>query len=201
MEKFGLNSERLNLVLAVCAILISGASFYATYLQAESAENQVRAMTLPLVRFEHSNFDSELNERAVTFSLNNSGVGPAIVQGVEFVYGESRHSSLPALYRACCEMEYESYQQFQSEMLSRESVDILDGGMFTRPIDEFVIPGQSEYQFLGLYRATGNSAFWDKLDQIRWRLGISICYCSMLGDCFEHDGENRSIEIPSCDAF
>ena len=45
----GISSQRLNLILALCAILISAASFYATYLQADSAEKQVKAMTLPLI--------------------------------------------------------------------------------------------------------------------------------------------------------
>ena len=31
-------TERLNLIFALCAVLISGASFYATYLQASAAE-------------------------------------------------------------------------------------------------------------------------------------------------------------------
>lgn len=31
-------TERLNLIIAVCAVLISGASFYTTYLQANAAE-------------------------------------------------------------------------------------------------------------------------------------------------------------------
>ncbi|MFC1690280.1 hypothetical protein ACFL07_11610 [Pseudomonadota bacterium] len=57
------SSERLNFIIAVCAILISGASFYATFLQANSAEQQVKAMTWPLIEFTHSNFDVETGEK------------------------------------------------------------------------------------------------------------------------------------------
>ncbi len=98
-----IKSETLNLIIAICAILISGASFYATYLQAQSAERQVQAMTLPVIQFDHGNYDSDLDLGAISFTLKNAGVGPAIVDGIDLVYKEQRFDGVNAFFRACCE--------------------------------------------------------------------------------------------------
>jgi len=70
-----MSSDRLNFILVLCAILISAASFYAIYLQANSAEKQVKVMTLPLLQFEHGNYDKEKVLRAIYFYIKNAGVG------------------------------------------------------------------------------------------------------------------------------
>ena len=81
-RRASVSSEQLNFILAVCAILISAASFYAVYLQANSAERQVNAMTLPLIQFSHGDYDTERDTRSIYFSLENAGVGPAIINSV-----------------------------------------------------------------------------------------------------------------------
>ena len=82
----GLSTERLSLVLAICAILVSVASFYATYLQADSAKKQVKAMTLPLLQFHHGNYAEQDDKQRLTFGLKNAGVGPAIIKSVMLKY-------------------------------------------------------------------------------------------------------------------
>ena len=41
---FFLRTENINFIVAISAVLISAASFYATYLQADAANKQVKAM-------------------------------------------------------------------------------------------------------------------------------------------------------------
>ncbi len=72
----GISSERLNLILALCAILISAASFYATYLQADSAEKQVKAMTLPLIQFTSGSWDSGEKISKLTLGLKMRALAP-----------------------------------------------------------------------------------------------------------------------------
>ena len=57
-RKAWFTNERLNLFLALCAI-ISAASFYATYLQANAAERQVKAATWPWLEVMTGNYDEE----------------------------------------------------------------------------------------------------------------------------------------------
>lgn len=193
-----ISTESVSIVVAICAILISAASFYATYLQAQSAERQVRAMTLPLIRFEHSNFDSQLNERAISFTLTNAGVGPAIIKNVEFLVEDESFSNVRRYFAACCSSEFEAYQAFESELEQQEEVDILDGGMITRPLGDVVIPGQSRYTFLQLYRSDQYGQFWDKLDQERFGAQLRMCYCSLLDECYIYDTNGTVSETTFC---
>jgi len=58
-RKAWFTNERLNLFLALCAIIISAASFYATYLQASAAERQVKAATWPWLEVMTGNFNEK----------------------------------------------------------------------------------------------------------------------------------------------
>ncbi|MDO8291001.1 MAG: hypothetical protein Q7T44_17440 [Parvibaculum sp.] len=192
-----LTPQRLNFVIAVCAILISAASFYATFLQASAADKQVRAMTLPLIQFEHGNYDENLNQRGIYFRLKNAGVGPAMVRSVKMAYRGEEYSQIEAYFRACCGDSYELYEQAQKEFATGE-YSALDGGMLTSILTDFIVAGQSDYMFLQLDYGDMSSAFWDKLNQERWSLKLDVCYCTLLDDCFISQGSGQITEIKSC---
>jgi len=86
LKNKGFTSEKLNFVLAFCAVLISAASFYATYLQAEAADKQVKAMTLPLLQYGTGNYKEEDREDIIYFTINNAGVVPALIKRLRFKY-------------------------------------------------------------------------------------------------------------------
>ncbi|MEI8643908.1 hypothetical protein P4S60_16800 [Pseudoalteromonas sp. Hal040] len=68
-HKAWFTNERLNLFLALCAIIISAASFYATYLQASAAERQVKAATWPWLEVMTGNFNEEKILKKLLFTL------------------------------------------------------------------------------------------------------------------------------------
>jgi len=169
-NKAGLSSEKLNLVIALCAILISAASFYATYLQADAAERQVKAMTLPLIQFSHGNWDKIKQSKTLQFSLVNGGVGPAIIKNVEFKYKNKSFSSANSFYLDCC---------LEKEPSQKNTVNAL-----TTPVVNTIIAGQSTLQFIEIDKVKNDITFWDKLNNERHYLTLKICYCSMLGECY-----------------
>lgn len=199
MIKF--TSDSLNLIIAVCAILISAASFYATFLQADSAERQVRAMTMPLIQFEHNNYDPSQNQRSITLILKNAGIGPAIVRDIDLVYENSPHKVVGRLFKQCCGAEYEEYESALEQKALLKEIDVFDGGIITRPLKDTVIPGQSDYTFLQVYPSESSNVFWDKLNQERFKIAIEICYCSLLDDCFKSDINQNITEVESCNAI
>lgn len=191
-----IDADTLSLIIAVCAILISAASFYATYLQAQSAERQVKAMTMPLLRFTHGNYDEETGKQIITFGLKNAGVGPAVLKNVAFVYHGHVYSEPSGFFRACCLDEATSYRDRISEINS-EGTLIPEGSIVTSPLDGVIIPGQSEYDFFGLGLAPVSEALWRKINTERWNLSVSVCYCSMLDDCFASKGDSVTA-VASC---
>ncbi len=174
-----ISSERLNFVLAVSAILISGASFYATYLQAISAEKQVKAMTMPLIQFSHGNYDDEEDRKAITFKLANAGVGPAVIRNVSFNYQNAEYASPSDFFNACCEVEW---RNFKSKLDPNK--EVYEDGLFSSPLVDSTIPGQSEYEFQKIYYSDVSKELWNKLNEERWDLELEVCYCSLLDECY-----------------
>ncbi len=195
LKRLFLNKEALGIVIAVCAILISAASFYATYLQAKAAEKQVKAMTMPLLRFVHGNYDSERQANALSFSFENAGVGPALLQGINIYYKDKVYNGFDQFIGACCKVEWESYREATSDMLVE---DITQGGMVTSPLKSVIIPGQQDYGFLRFYRHESSEALWDKINDERWNIEVEVCYCSLLDQCFLTQKGNVITEVEFC---
>jgi len=180
----GMSSEKLNLVIALCAIFISAASFYATYLQADAAERQVKAMTLPLIQFSHGNWDEERQSETLQFNLINAGIGPAIIKNVEFKYNNATYSNENSFYLACC--------------LDKDTVDKNTVFAMTNPITNSILAGQSELQFIAIEKAKNDNDFWQRLNNERHSLSLKICYCSMLEECYVTEKNGVVSPIGEC---
>ena len=154
-------------------------------------------MTLPLLQFEHGNHDPDFNRRAVTFSLKNAGVGPAIIRSVELTYRDKTYDSVDGFFNACCTTEYADYQDYAAELIAQGGSS-LEGGTMTQPLAGVILPGQSDYEFLKMYFHNRNSTFWEKLNQERWDLNLNVCYCSLVDDCFLTKDSSVITEVDSC---
>ncbi|MEM9530505.1 MAG: hypothetical protein AAGA23_06280 [Pseudomonadota bacterium] len=187
------SAVRLNFVIGLCAIAISVASFYATYLQAQSAEQQVKAMTYPLIQFYTSNYDVETKERALSFTLKNSGVGPAIIRNVEYSYdGAAVKDGIFGLLMACCE---EAMEEFRKASRKRESND---GQLVTSGDTNVILPANDVINPLYLLHNPVNAPLWEQLNVERRKMSVAICYCSLLDQCYRAESATEVEEVPSC---
>lgn len=193
----GISSDRLNFIVAVCAILISGASFYATYLQAESAEKQVKAMTMPLIQFSHGNYDIEKDLKAISFAIKNAGIGPAIIKDFSFIYKNEQYKSSNQFFNACCEKEFNSFLSTISSDTSAINLKE-DGGSSSSPLLDIIVPGQSSYSFRTIYYGSSTHDFWKKLNNERFDLKLRICYCSLLDECFISEKSGIVEQVDMC---
>ena len=191
-----ISGQRLNFLVAVCAILISGASFYATYLQANSAEQQVKAMTWPLIEFTHGNYNVETREQNLTLTLKNAGVGPAIIKTVEFNYLDKQHATLNDFLKTCCGDEYGAYVS----LVQKDPTDAANWTFTTSPVAGIILPVGGEVNFLSLLQHENNSPLWHKINSERWKLDLEICYCSLLENCYVTDKPGQVDEVATCSA-
>ncbi len=191
MSTFRLSEQKLNLTLALCAVLISIASFYATYIQANAAEQQVKAMTLPLLQYGTGNVDAQTNEPILSFSLTNGGVGPAIVKTVTFKYNGKSSTDFFDYLKDCCLKEL---KQFNS--IPRKELDLSKGGYVTSSTNNVVVPAQDKIEFYKLYKGELSENLWSKLNIERRSLKVETCYCSLLDECYltEEKGVIHSVE-------
>ncbi len=190
----------LELVLGICAILISAASFYATYLQAASAEKQVKAMTLPLMSFRHGNFDEEANLYKLSFSLVNAGMGPALIRDLAFRYQGQDYRSLMQLAQAISPKGVEAYLASEEAKAGRLEA-VAQGALMSRPVVGNVVPGQDTLVFFELYRHDINEGIYQALEQARWQVELKLCYCSLLDECYQYAAAASPRPVAQCPAI
>lgn len=183
-------SEKINFIIAVCAVLISAASFYATYLQAESSEKQVKAMTLPLLDFEHSNWDTKTNSYRLQLKITNAGAGPAILHRAEFEYQGKQFADLRAIIKACCQESYSDFLATSDVAKRRYTVNA--------PLQNAILPGLQELTFFEVVDQDNSHPFWQQFETVRFAINAKLCYCSLLGDCYQSQGITNVVEVEQC---
>lgn len=188
----GFSSQKLNLTLALCAVLISVASFYATYLQADAAEKQVKAMTLPLMQSTTGNFNDETKEKTIYFILENAGVGPALIKNISYIYKGEEYNTILDFMKACCDKERSIYHQKISKNGKKSY------GSVSSTVLNTIIPAQTKVRYFQLFHGPDSNEFWNKLDRERFEVSTKLCYCSLLDECYLTQTNGVVEPIESC---
>lgn len=181
---------QLELLIAICAVLISVASFYATFLQANAAEKQVTAMTLPLISFITGNVNMEDRSSEINYTLANKGVGPAKIETFLLSYKNKYYYSRKDYFDACCKAEFEAFKN--------RNVQLNQASLITSDPQLQFLPSGEEINYLRLAKHPDNEAFWQSLNEARRETKVTVCYCSLLDNCYWLTGNNQISETPSC---
>ncbi|UTW55543.1 hypothetical protein [Kordiimonas sp. SCSIO 12610] len=192
-----ITKDTLNLVIAVCAVLISAASFYATFLQAQSEEKQVKAATWPYLQFSSGNYDTEAEKAKIYLQVENVGVGPAIIKNFSMSYddgdakGIKKSSNVYDILLACCAPEGADRSWFAKP-------EAKAGFIVTGIVNNKIMPVGKELQVLSLELDDNNREFWDRLNNSRWKIKAEACYCSLLENCYQTDFVNEPVAVKAC---
>lgn len=180
--------DTLSMVIAVCAVIISAASFYASYVQSEAALKQVKAETWPYLQIDHGNFDTDAREHILTYEIVNAGVGPAHLKTLQLFYDGQEIGGFVSLFRACC-MEETDAADFARRSLDRA----ITGG--APPV---ILPPGKTMNIFALPKDDENTEAWFRLDAARWKITAEGCYCSLLDECFETDFIKDPVSVKAC---
>lgn len=145
-------------LVGISALFVSG---YTAYVQRQ----QVRATVWPILEYNTS------NEPMIRFTLENKGVGPAIIRHVLVtVDGQPVRNWNEALEKMLGPGGHKfSESTMKGHVLSAgESMNIL-------------IPHDDEGKPLSFEKS---SPLWAELNKDRARVAVEICYCSTLGECW-----------------
>lgn len=183
----------VEMLIAICAVLISVASFYATYLQANAAEKQVTAMTLPLMNFTFSNVDKETKDPIFTYTLSNKGVGPAKIETFFYKYKDKSYGTPKEYLESCCNDELSRFLELSREEENR-NLPIL----ITSDPQQQIVPSADEIQALRLTYHPISKDLWQALHTANKETSVEVCYCSLLDNCYWLNGTSQITETPSC---
>ncbi|BBM00735.1 hypothetical protein [Microbulbifer sp. GL-2] len=153
-----IDQQKLNLIIALCAMMISIASFYATYLQAKAANKQVKIMTMPVIQFSQSNYDLEADKPSIYFELYNVGSSPALLKDFNINYEQSTYHTAREFLNACCQQEY---QEFTKKLTDDDGASNLDkGNILTSTLSNSLMPANSKRRIFALLYGERSYDLW-----------------------------------------
>lgn len=185
--------ENLNLVLAICAIAISAASFYATYIQADAAEKQVKAATWPYLQFGSGNINEE-GELEISLNVRNGGVGPAHIKSFQLFYDDKDYKNAIEWVRGCC-----SHGAEFLDGIADTPLQTIVGRPLTGQVQNTLLSANQEQKFFIMLATEENKALWDQINRERYKLSATACYCSLLDNCYQTNFEDSPVEVNRCE--
>jgi hypothetical protein len=170
-----------HLVVGVPTLAISLIVAYGTYVQAQATQRMQQAAAWPFVAYDTSNYTPEGAHR-INLTLQNNGVGPALLGPIELRYkGEVMRSPKQLLERCC------GYRTGGNIQLATSP-----------PSDVALRPGEI-VAFLELADVPANAALLPAFERERRAIDVRACYCSIFEDCWTiHGTQSRPVPVKSC---
>jgi hypothetical protein len=166
----------LDLTIAFSAILISLISLGVAIHHGHVQQRLVAANSWPFLRFDFDNSRVPGGGQSVTYSIINSGVGPAVLKSFIVEYQGKRMRGFVELLQACCGMARDM-----------DLNKLIDSGFLgeSRPIG--VIRARDQVVLFKFLRKPENIALLDGIAAMRERVKFHACYCSIVGECWVSD--------------
>lgn len=168
----------LDMVIAGAAILISVISLIVAVSHGRTMEKLVAANSWPLLRYETSNLDDETRLPVIDLTIENAGVGPAIVKSFTVLLDGKPVRDQGELLSTCCGEPPEPRPAGQRLPGQRNVAPI------TSSVEETVVRAGERRTYLRLAHAPEIGPQWEALNKARFRVTFDACYCSVLGDCW-----------------
>lgn len=165
----------INNYATIVAVILSIVAIAVSLLEVSAMRAQQRASVWPYLSVKQSYFNNRFS-----LTIENKGVGPALMQSVDWRIGGEPVTDLDQLILDTVgedlAFSYETY------MVSNPADDVLAPGDV---VTIFAVPTRED-----------TMAF---LSAVNGKVTLNACYCSIHGDCWRVDlSENGADEVSSC---
>jgi hypothetical protein len=157
LERTTRRELRLDLIIAVSALLISAIAATTSVMQTRVFANQLSAAVWPYVSFSFTTGD-----KMVKYTLNNDGLGPAIIRSAKLTVDDKPKNTITQAFRL---VQHETHHY-------SISTSSLGAGSVIRPS-----AGVTVIDYTGPDGRALSAA-------MRARVKVTICYCSLLDQCW-----------------
>lgn len=171
----------LDMSLALSAFVVSLASLWLTVHNARTMERLVAANSYPNIDIGFDNTfdfrDGQGTRPALNLYLENSGIGPARLRTVALSFADRPAASLHALLALCCTQE---------PAVSLPQMSFWSSG------DErgAMIQAGRSLTLFAWAQAPGDPR-WARLNGLRGKVGLKVCYCSVFDECYVRESSQR----------
>jgi hypothetical protein len=179
----------LDISLALSAFFIGLISLSVAIHHGKTMDKLVASNSYPNIDIEQGN-EEDLHDglgqrRVVYIGLVNTGIGPARIRAVEVTVGGKPIADFHALLDACCTEASDGAPPKTHLFYSGD----LRGSML--PAGKFVR--------LFSWPEAAADPRWARLEALRSRVDIRVCYCSVFEECYVHDSRNTEpARISAC---
>jgi len=170
----------IDLIIALCAIIVSAASLWVALRADQTQEALLKSTVWPYLEYDTSDATQNGGKR-LAFDIRNAGVGPAIVRSFAVAYNGQYYPTLRELMAACCKV-YPSKR-------SRH-------GIFASTVHDRVIMAHEDVVFIQVLPGLSDPQSYAAIARERFHISASICYCSVLGDCWTFDSATDDQPVP-----
>jgi hypothetical protein len=157
----------LDITVACTAVIVSLASLWVALRTDRTQEALLKSSVWPYVLYDTSDATDTGTPR-LAYDVINQGVGPAIVRSFALAYDGKYVGSLRELMALCC----------QARPLT---------GIFASTVADRVIQAHETVTFIQGFPDRADLKTYEMLSAARKHVTIRMCYCSVLGECWELD--------------
>jgi hypothetical protein len=173
----------LDISLAVSAFCVSLTTLWLTMHNARTMERLVTSNSYPNVDVvfgnQHDMHDGEGVRHVLYLALENTGIGPARLRSIELSFAGQPVRNLRELLAACCTQE-------PASSLPRTSYwSVWDDRGAMLPA------GKSLELFAWPESDAAADPRFPRLEALRGRVGVRVCYCSVFNECYLRDRAQR----------
>lgn len=176
----------IDLALALSALILSITSILIAIQNDHAMHNLVTANSWPYLEMGNSNVMD--NASVIHFDVKNAGIGPALIEKFVVTYDGHAVKDVNDLLAQCCGVQ----NQDQSRKLN----------IYVDDVSGRVLPARDTIAFLELTKGNENLDVWEKLNAVRFNVGMSACYSSVFGEHWITTfGNVKPRSVESCDAL
>ena len=169
----------LELAVAIAALVTSVTSIWLSLSQGDEMARLVQAQSWPYLEYVSSN-TGDNGAPVIDLMVRNAGVGPAKVESFSISYDGKPVKGWAQLIAACC----------LPPDMPRGKIDLpalTDNRMISGKLISRVLRASDTLALLHLPKTDTNKPLWSRLDDARFKLELSICYCSVFDECWISD--------------
>jgi hypothetical protein len=170
----------LDISLALSACFVSLVTLWFAIHNARTMERLVAANSYPNVHF---GFDTRFDfndgqgvRPAVDLYLENTGIGPARLRSIELGFGGKAVATVQDLVGICCT---------QPPVRSLPDTHVWTSG----DMRGYLLPAGKQVTLFAWPQTAGDPRA-QRLETLRDRIDIHVCYCSVFDECYQHDSHH-----------
>ena len=166
------------------AVVVSMISLWVAFSANHTQERLLAASVWPTLEYGTGNRDDQGRD-LIIMEIDNNGVGPARLRGVQVFYDGKRAGNSVELLQLCCGLG------------EKQPVQTVTSGTRGR-----VLKAGDKIEFMMLPMETNDADLWKRFNQERFKVEVRACYCSVLDDCWTMSSMRTEPEpVRSCPAI